>query len=91
MRSLQKISTQLRLANLCVNAPIRQILHRLSCSNETVRNIPKDEFGQFCIDFCAGMKLSETPPKHEFCVEWIGSDALVAKNSNRTSISELVC
>jgi hypothetical protein len=25
-------------------APIRPVLHRLSCSNETVRNAPKHEF-----------------------------------------------
>jgi hypothetical protein len=36
--------TQLRLAKLCVNAAVRPIVHRLSCSNETVRNIPKHEF-----------------------------------------------
>jgi hypothetical protein len=26
-------------------APVRQILHRISCSNETARNAPKHEFG----------------------------------------------
>jgi hypothetical protein len=25
-------------------APVRRVLHRLSCSNETVRNVPKHEF-----------------------------------------------
>jgi hypothetical protein len=25
-------------------APVRPVLHRLSCSNETVRNTPKHEF-----------------------------------------------
>jgi hypothetical protein len=25
-------------------APVRPVLHRLSCSNETVRNVPKHEF-----------------------------------------------
>jgi hypothetical protein len=25
-------------------APVRQVLHRLSCYNETVRNTPKNEF-----------------------------------------------
>jgi hypothetical protein len=25
-------------------APVRPVLHRLSCSNETVRNAPKHEF-----------------------------------------------
>jgi hypothetical protein len=44
VHSLQKILTQLRLANLCVNVPVRPVLHLLSGSNETVRNMPKDEF-----------------------------------------------
>jgi hypothetical protein len=25
-------------------APVRRVLHRLTCSNETVRNAPKQEF-----------------------------------------------
>jgi hypothetical protein len=32
----------------------------------------------------------QNAPKHEFWVEWIGLGALVAKNSNATSISEFV-
>jgi hypothetical protein len=48
-------------------APVRPVLHRLSCNNETVRNAPK----------------------HEFCIQWRGSGAFVAKNSNATSFSEL--
>jgi hypothetical protein len=50
-------------------APVRPILHQLSCSNETVRNAAK----------------------HEFCVQWSGSGAFVAKNSDATVFSELVC
>jgi hypothetical protein len=49
-------------------ALVRQVLHRLSCSNETVRDAPK----------------------HEFWVQWSGSGALVAKNEDATSFSELV-
>jgi hypothetical protein len=49
-------------------ALVRLVLYRLSCTNETVRNVLKDEF----------------------CVEWSGSDAFVAKNSNATWFSELV-
>jgi hypothetical protein len=41
VRSLRKIPTQLRLANLGVNGASS---HQLSCSNETVRNAPKYEF-----------------------------------------------
>ena len=45
VRSLRKISTQLHLLNLCViMAPVLPILHRISCSNATVRNAPKHEF-----------------------------------------------
>jgi hypothetical protein len=49
-------------------APVRPVLHRLSCSKETVRNAPK----------------------HEFWVQRSGSAALVAKNQDATSFSELV-
>jgi hypothetical protein len=49
-------------------ALVRQVLHRLSCSNETVQNAPK----------------------HEFLVQWSGSGAFVAKNSDTTLFSELV-
>jgi hypothetical protein len=49
-------------------ALVRLVLYRLSCTNETVRNVLKDEF----------------------CVQWSGSGAFVAKNSNATWFSELV-
>jgi hypothetical protein len=49
-------------------APVRPVLHRLSCSNETVRNAPK----------------------LESWVQWSGSGAFVAKNSDATFLSELV-
>jgi hypothetical protein len=49
-------------------APVRPVLHQLSCSKETVRNAPK----------------------HEFWVQWSGSGAFVAKNSDTTLFSELV-
>jgi hypothetical protein len=49
-------------------ALVRLVLYRLSCTNETVRNVLKDEF----------------------FVEWSGSGAFVAKNSNVTWFSELV-
>jgi hypothetical protein len=44
VRSLRKILTRPCLANLCVNGTSSASLHRLSCSNETVRNAPKHEF-----------------------------------------------
>jgi hypothetical protein len=49
-------------------APVRPVLHRLSCTHETVRNAPK----------------------HEFWVQWSGSGAFIAKNSDATLFSELV-
>jgi hypothetical protein len=48
--------------------PVWQVLHRLSCSNETVQNAPK----------------------HEFWVQFSGSGAVVAKNSDATLFRELV-
>jgi hypothetical protein len=35
-------------------------------------------------------EIVRNTPKHEFWVEWIGSGAFVAKNSNATSFSEFV-
>jgi hypothetical protein len=49
-------------------APVRPVLHRLSCSIEMVQIVPK----------------------HEFWVQWNGSGALVAKNSDTTFFSEVV-
>jgi hypothetical protein len=49
-------------------ALVRPVLHQFSCSNETVRDVPK----------------------HEFSVQWSGSVAFVAKNSDATLFSELV-
>jgi hypothetical protein len=45
VRSLWKVSTQLRLANLCVHvASSASFASTFLCSNETVRNAPKHEF-----------------------------------------------
>jgi hypothetical protein len=49
-------------------AHVRPVLHRLPCSNQTVRNTQK----------------------YEFWVQWSGSGALVEKNFEATSFSELV-
>jgi hypothetical protein len=46
-------------------ALVRSVLHRFSCSNETVRDVPK----------------------HEFWVQWSGSGAFVAKNSDTTFVT----
>jgi uncharacterized membrane protein len=137
--------------------PVRLVLHRSSCINETVRNTPKHEFGfkwggsgsfvaknsdttllhelvhqshmfgQFCTEVRAVTKQSKTPqnnrcrrdfvartcalsaqvrhvfhrsscsnetvwkaPKIEFGVQWGRSGAFVVKNSNTTSLHEVV-
>ena len=56
-------------------APVQPVLHRVSCSNQTN---PK----------CA--KTIRNEPILEFRVQWGGSDAFVAKNSNATSWHKLV-
>jgi hypothetical protein len=49
-------------------APVRPVLPRLLCSNETVGNATK----------------------HEFWIQWSGSGAIILKNFEATSFSELV-
>ena len=56
-------------------APVQPILHWVSCSNETLTNAPKHY---------------ENAPKHEFRVQWGGSRAFVAKNSDASSWLELL-
>jgi hypothetical protein len=55
-------------------APVQPVLHRFSCSNETLTNAPKHY---------------ENAPKHEFRDQWGGSRAFVAKNSAAISWHEL--
>ena len=56
-------------------APIHTVLHRVSCSNETLTNASKHY---------------EITPKHEFRVKWGGSRVFVAKNSDASSWHELL-
>jgi len=56
-------------------APVQPVLYRVSCSNETLTNTP--------IHY-------ENGPKHEFRVQWGGSRAFVAKNSDASSWHELL-
>ena len=56
-------------------APVQPILPRVSCSNETLTNAPKHY---------------ENAPKHEFRVQWGGSCAFVARNSDASSWLELL-
>jgi hypothetical protein len=48
------------------------------------------QFIRFCADLLAVTKRFETPPKHEFWVQWTGSGAFVVKNSDTTSFCEVV-
>jgi len=56
-------------------AQVQPVLHRVSCSNKTLPNAPKHY---------------ENAPKHEFRVQWGGSRAFVAKNSDASSWHELL-
>ena len=56
-------------------APVQPVLHRVSRSNETLKNAPNHY---------------ENAPKHEFRVQLAGLGALVLKNSDATSWHELV-
>ena len=56
-------------------ALVQPVLHRVSCSNETLTNAPKHY---------------ENAPKHEFRVQWGGSRAFIAKNSDTSSWHELL-
>ena len=41
VRSLPKISMRLRAQTFALIAPVQPVLHRVSCSNETIQNAPK--------------------------------------------------
>src|SRR6185503_7048910 len=55
--------------------PVQHVLYQVSCSNETLTNAPKHY---------------ENAPKHEFRVQWGGSHAFIAKNSDVSSWHELL-
>jgi hypothetical protein len=71
-------------------APVRPVLRRLSCSNETVRNAPKLELLVKWSGAGAFVAKNSYAPKHEFWVQWSALGAFVAKNSDATLFSELV-
>ena len=56
-------------------APVQPVLHQVSCSNERLTNAPKH---------------NENTPKQEFMVQWGGSRAFVAKNSDAILWHELL-
>ena len=65
-------------------------------SNTTSWHEHLHQFSPFCIEFCKATKRSkciqivQNTPKHEFRVQWGGSVAFIAKNSNATSWPELL-
>ena len=85
-------------------APVQPILHRVSCSNEMVPNAPKhyethqnmslgpdgvdrvDLLEKILMQLC-GLNFCIL---HEFWVQWGGSGAFIATNSDTTSWHELL-
>ena len=71
----QKFRCKFVARTFALIAPVQPISHRVSCSNETLTNAPKH---------------NENTPNHEFKVQWVGSSAIVAKNSDAISWFELL-
>ena len=71
----EKIQRDLVAQTCPLIAPVQHILHRVSCSNKTLTNEPKHY---------------ENAPKHEFRVQWGGSRAFIAKNSDVSSCHEIL-
>jgi hypothetical protein len=70
----KKFRCDFRVQTCALIAPVQPVLQRVSCSNETLTNAPKEY---------------ENAPKQEFRVQWGGSRAFVAKNSDAISWHEL--
>jgi hypothetical protein len=71
----EKFRCDFKAQTCALIAPVQPVLHRVSCSNETLTNTPKHH---------------ENAPKHEFRVQWGGSHAFVAKNFDAISWRELL-
>ena len=54
-------------------APVQPVLHRVSCSNETLTNAPKHY---------KTLQTLQNAPIHEFSVQWGGSGAFIAENAD---------
>ena len=74
VRSLRKIPMRLNGTNLSINGT-SSTRSAPSFSNKTLANAPKHY---------------ENAPKHEFRVQWGGSHAFIAKNSDVSSWHELL-
>ena len=66
----KKIQCDLMAQTCPLIAPVKPVLHRDPCSNETMPNAPKHY---------------ENAPEQEFRVQWGGSRVFVAKNSDASS------
>ena len=75
VRSLRKFQCDFMAQTCALIAPVQPILYLVSCSNETLTNTPKHY---------------EKGPNIEFRVQWGGSRAFVAKNSDASSWDELL-
>ena len=71
----EKLQNDFMAQTCALIAPVQPVLHRVSYSNETLTNAPKHY---------------ETAPKHVFRVQWGGSHAFVAKNSDTSLWLELL-
>ena len=85
VRLLPKIPMRVRGMKFCVYASVQPVWQRVSCSNE--KN-PKCTQILQNIDKCT--QPLRNAPKHEFRVQWGGSRAFVAKNSDASSWHELL-
>ena len=71
----EKFQSDLMAQTCPLIAPVQHVQHRVSGSNKTLTNAPKHY---------------EHAPKHEFRVQWGGSRAFIAKNSDGSSWHELL-
>ena len=75
VRSLRKFQCDFMAQTCALMSRVQPVLHRVSCSNETLTNTPKHY---------------ENEPKHEFRVQWVGLHAFIAKNSDVSSWHEFL-
>jgi Tat protein secretion system quality control protein TatD with DNase activity len=72
-------------------APVRPVLPRLLCSNETVGTCALTvPVRPVLHQFSGSNEMVRNTLKHDFWIQWSGSGAFVAKNSDATLFSELV-
>ena len=76
--SLRKIPKQLHGTNLCINCPVQPVLHRVSCSKETLPNAPKHyethtnmSLGSNGLDWMRSLrKIMMRLHGSNFCINW---------------------